>query len=160
MVFFGSICSYLQWWWIQQCFPVACVSEDCCAELLQEPQTLVLEHSVQQQHGDSWLPWCVFPLFILIEFLPIVVRSLTSLETKTDISANGANYVVPIGGAYYRVFGTSASSPVVGAIITLLNDARITIGKKPLGFLNPVLVSRNFIFSVSPGIFCCRINEM
>lgn len=56
-----------------------------------------------------------------------------------DISANGANYVVPVGGHWYRVFGTSASSPVVGAIVTLLNDARLAIGKKPLGFLNPAL---------------------
>jgi hypothetical protein len=35
------------------------------------------------------------------------------------------------------VFGTSASSPVVGAMITNINDARLAIGKKPLGFINP-----------------------
>lgn len=58
-----------------------------------------------------------------------------------DISANGANYLVSIGGVYYRVFGTSASSPVFGSIVTLLNDARLALGKKPVGFINPVLVS-------------------
>ena len=58
-----------------------------------------------------------------------------------DISANGANYAVPIGGKYYRVFGTSASSPVVGAIVTLLNGERLSVGKGPVGFINPVLVS-------------------
>ena len=31
------------------------------------------------------------------------------------------------------VFGTSASSPVVGSIITLVNDARIAAGKGPVG---------------------------
>ncbi|KAF8309184.1 subtilisin-like protein [Clavulina sp. PMI_390] len=64
-----------------------------------------------------------------------------------DISANGANYVVPIGGTWYRVFGTSASSPVVGAIVTLLNDARIALGKTPLGFLNPALYSNSYILN-------------
>lgn len=61
-----------------------------------------------------------------------------------DISANGANYAVPVGGTWLRVFGTSASSPVVGSTITLLNDARIAIGKKPLGFINPALVRLSF----------------
>lgn len=31
------------------------------------------------------------------------------------------------------VFGTSASSPTVGSIITLINDARIADGKGPVG---------------------------
>lgn len=56
-----------------------------------------------------------------------------------DISANGANYLVALGGVFYKIFGTSASAPTVGAIISLLNDARISAGKKPIGFLNPVL---------------------
>jgi subtilase family serine protease len=37
------------------------------------------------------------------------------------------------------VFGTSASSPTVGAIITLINEQRANVGKKPVGFINPVL---------------------
>lgn len=56
-----------------------------------------------------------------------------------DISANGANYAVSIEGTYYKVFGTSASCPVVSSIITNLNTARIAVGKGPLGFLNPWL---------------------
>ena len=50
-----------------------------------------------------------------------------------------ANYVVAVNGGYFLVFGTSASTPVVGALLTLINDARITIGKKPLGFINPTV---------------------
>jgi tripeptidyl-peptidase-1 len=61
-----------------------------------------------------------------------------------DISANGANYVVAVDGTFSRVFGTSASSPVVGAMITNINDARLAIGKKPLGFINPALYSAAF----------------
>ncbi|KAF9046284.1 subtilisin-like protein [Panaeolus papilionaceus] len=61
-----------------------------------------------------------------------------------DVAANGANYVIGIDGAFNLVFGTSASSPVVGSIITLVNDARLAIGKKPVGFLNPLLYSPLF----------------
>ncbi|KAH9029311.1 subtilisin-like protein [Lactarius deliciosus] len=35
--------------------------------------------------------------------------------------------------------GTSSSSPIVAAIISLLNDYRLSQGKPPLGFLNPWL---------------------
>ncbi|KAF9561786.1 subtilisin-like protein [Agrocybe pediades] len=61
-----------------------------------------------------------------------------------DISANGANYVIGIDGEFELVFGTSASSPVVGSIFTLVNDARLAIGKRPVGFLNPLLYNPLF----------------
>ncbi|EIW82301.1 subtilisin-like protein [Coniophora puteana RWD-64-598 SS2] len=64
-----------------------------------------------------------------------------------DISANGANYVVAINGNYSLVYGTSASSPVVGAIITLINDARIAMGKSPVGFINPTIYSSEFQYA-------------
>jgi tripeptidyl-peptidase I len=38
-----------------------------------------------------------------------------------------------IDGEFELVFGTSASSPVVGSMITLINDARIAHGKGPVG---------------------------
>ncbi|TAQ87417.1 hypothetical protein B7494_g4234, partial [Chlorociboria aeruginascens] len=56
-----------------------------------------------------------------------------------DISANGANYVVAVDGELSLVYGTSASSPVVGSIITLINEQRIAANKTAVGFLNPVL---------------------
>ena len=62
-----------------------------------------------------------------------------------DISANGANYVVAIDGTFSLVYGTSASSPVVGSILTLVNEARLTIGKSSIGFINPTLYA-------NPGI--------
>ncbi|KAI0775553.1 subtilisin-like protein [Trametes elegans] len=61
-----------------------------------------------------------------------------------DISANGANYVVAVAGEFVSVFGTSCSAPVVGSMITLINDARITAGKGPVGFINPALYSDTF----------------
>lgn len=56
-----------------------------------------------------------------------------------DLSANGANYVVAVNGEFSLVYGTSASTPVVGAIITLINEIRINSGKNSVGFINPVL---------------------
>ncbi|KAF8576122.1 subtilisin-like protein [Ramaria rubella] len=61
-----------------------------------------------------------------------------------DLSANGANYVIAVEGQFSLVFGTSASAPVVGAMITAINDARIHIGKKPVGFINPTIYSPLF----------------
>jgi tripeptidyl-peptidase-1 len=55
------------------------------------------------------------------------------------VSANGANYLCAVDGSGQLVFGTSASSPTFGAIITLINEERINAGKKPVGFINPVL---------------------
>ncbi len=56
-----------------------------------------------------------------------------------DISANGANYLTYVDGVAQLVYGTSASSPTVGAIMTLINEQRANVGKKPVGFINPVL---------------------
>ncbi|MCJ1312828.1 hypothetical protein MMC25_006504 [Agyrium rufum] len=64
-----------------------------------------------------------------------------------DISANGANYVVAVDGALSLVYGTSASSPVVGAIITLINEQRANAGKKAVGFINPTLYANPSAFN-------------
>ncbi|KAI5366002.1 putative peptidase S53, activation domain, Sedolisin domain, peptidase S8/S53 domain superfamily [Septoria linicola] len=64
-----------------------------------------------------------------------------------DISANGANYVVAINGAWAKVYGTSASAPTLGSIITLINEARINIGKGSIGFINPVAYAHPEVFN-------------
>ncbi|KAI0366291.1 subtilisin-like protein [Pilatotrama ljubarskyi] len=61
-----------------------------------------------------------------------------------DLSANGANYVVAVQGEYLLVYGTSASSPVTAAILSAVNDARLALGKKPIGFINPTIYSSLF----------------
>lgn len=42
-----------------------------------------------------------------------------------------ANYVVAVNGQFQSVFGTSASAPVIAAMISNINDARLAMGKKP-----------------------------
>lgn len=56
-----------------------------------------------------------------------------------DVSANGANYIIAIDGRFGLVFGTSASSPTFGSVITLVNEARYDVGKSSVGFINPTL---------------------
>jgi tripeptidyl-peptidase-1 len=67
-----------------------------------------------------------------------------------DVSALGHNYVIVNGNKFITVSGTSASSPVFAAMITLINDARIQMGKKSLGFLNFCVASHH------PGTGCCK----
>ncbi|KAM0791633.1 hypothetical protein ACM66B_006071 [Microbotryomycetes sp. NB124-2] len=61
-----------------------------------------------------------------------------------DISANGANYIIAIDGDFALVYGTSASAPVVGSMLSSVNDARLAAGKGPIGFINPALYSSSF----------------
>ncbi|KAF8183800.1 Pro-kumamolisin, activation domain-containing protein [Mycena galopus ATCC 62051] len=50
-----------------------------------------------------------------------------------DFSANGVNCTVVADGVILAVAGTSAAPPVIGAMITLINDARLAAGKSPVG---------------------------
>jgi len=56
-----------------------------------------------------------------------------------DVAMAGLNYEVVIGGATYKVSGTSASAPVVAGMVSLVNAARLAAGKSPLGFINPAI---------------------
>lgn len=67
-----------------------------------------------------------------------------SARAFPDVAANGANYVVAINGEFYLVYGTSASSPVFASMISMINDARIHMGRKPVGFINPMIYSHKF----------------
>ncbi|KAJ7261226.1 subtilisin-like protein [Mycena rebaudengoi] len=73
-----------------------------------------------------------------------VFNSTGKSRAFPDISVNGANYVVARSGAFECAFGTSASTPVVGAMLTMINDARLALGKKPIGFINPAIYSAAF----------------
>jgi tripeptidyl-peptidase-1 len=59
-----------------------------------------------------------------------------------DISAFGVDFDVIVGGSSMPVSGTSASTPLVAGVISLLNEVRLKAGKKQLGFLNPLLYQK------------------
>ncbi|KAH7907433.1 peptidase S8/S53 domain-containing protein [Hygrophoropsis aurantiaca] len=61
-----------------------------------------------------------------------------------DISANAFDHWIVYDGKWGTIQGTSASAPVMGAIIALINGARLNAGKRPVGFINPALYSDRF----------------
>jgi len=64
-----------------------------------------------------------------------------------DVSLIGHNFLEIIGGSWYQVSGTSASSPTFAGMVTLINGLRLSQNKPSLGFLNPAL------YQLSSSIF-------
>ncbi|KAJ3511239.1 hypothetical protein NLJ89_g4214 [Agrocybe chaxingu] len=58
-----------------------------------------------------------------------------------DVSAQGTGFQVVVGGRITSVGGTSASSPTVAGVFSLLNDFRLFKGNSSLGFINPLIYS-------------------
>jgi len=56
-----------------------------------------------------------------------------------DVATVGHNLEIVLNGESRVLDGTSASAPIFGGLITLLNDLRLNSGSPPLGFLNPLL---------------------
>lgn len=59
-----------------------------------------------------------------------------------DVSAIGDRFVLYYGGQLTEVGGTSLSAPVWAAVLTLINEERLAVGKGTVGFVNPTLVTR------------------
>ncbi|KAI9810165.1 MAG: vesicle formation at the endoplasmic reticulum [Phylliscum demangeonii] len=59
-----------------------------------------------------------------------------------DVAAQGFNFHVIDKGQDILVGGTSASAPTFAGIVSLLNSARLSAGKRPLGFLNPWIYAK------------------
>ncbi|UNI15306.1 Tripeptidyl-peptidase I [Purpureocillium takamizusanense] len=64
-----------------------------------------------------------------------------------DLSAAGLNGQVIRRGKWVLSGGTSMSAPIIGAIFTLINEDRLTAGKTPIGFVNPVLYQNPDMFN-------------
>lgn len=56
-----------------------------------------------------------------------------------DVAAQGYRYIVISNGSVVTLDGTSCAAPTIASIISLVNDALLAAGQKPLGFLNPWL---------------------
>jgi len=67
-----------------------------------------------------------------------------------DVSAVGAAVLVIKDGKGIKVGGTSASCPIWGGIVSILNSDRLESGKSSLGFLNPLLYQ---MYSDEPSAF-------
>ena len=64
-----------------------------------------------------------------------------------DVSALGEGFKVVTSGEVQPVGGTSASTPLFAGLVSLINDVRVSKGKKPLGFLNPFIYSNPQAFT-------------
>lgn len=79
-----------------------------------------------------------------------------------DISAYGVNIAVPSGNDTLALYGTSASTPIIAAIIALLNEKRTKKGLASMGFLNPWLYSVGYkgLVDITKGQTTgCRIGD-
>lgn len=57
-----------------------------------------------------------------------------------DLSAAGINIAIAVDGAVSAGGeGTSAAAPLVAAMLNLINEERLAVGKSTVGFVNPVL---------------------
>lgn len=56
-----------------------------------------------------------------------------------DIAALGEGYNVILDGHVQSIGGTSASTPAFAGLVSLINEALLAKGGKPLGFLNPFI---------------------
>lgn len=81
-----------------------------------------------------------------------------------DVVLFGHNYQIVTGGSNTVVDGTSASSPSLAGMFTLLNDLRLSTGQQRLGFLNYVLYqaaandTRNFIDMTEGSNRCLEVS--
>ncbi|KAI9451127.1 subtilisin-like protein [Lactarius psammicola] len=58
-----------------------------------------------------------------------------------DISAQALRLSIILNNNPFLLSGTSCAAPIVAGIIALLNDYLLSVGRRPLGFLNPWLYS-------------------
>ena len=80
-----------------------------------------------------------------------------------DVSLLGNAYIIYAGGKPISLSGTSASSPVFAAMVSLVNAARKKAGKSSLGWLNPALYafSSKFILNdIESGNNKCNANNI
>jgi tripeptidyl-peptidase-1 len=76
-----------------------------------------------------------------------VYNNTRAVRGFPDVSLNAANYVVGVDGGFQTFSGTSASSPTFGAMLALINGERLKVGKKSVGFVNPVLYMHPEVFT-------------
>jgi subtilase family serine protease len=74
-----------------------------------------------------------------------------------DVSALGHEYLVFDQGFHEAVDGTSASTPVLGAMVALWNAQRAAAGKTTLGHVAPLLYAAfaKDVRAILTGLICC-----
>jgi tripeptidyl-peptidase-1 len=87
--------------------------------------------------SPDWQTDAVTRFLKFAKYLPPASYFNASGRAYPDISAIGSNvFMIDMAEAIVTEAGTSASAPLMAAIISLLNDARMQAGKSSLGFVN------------------------
>ncbi|PQE06032.1 tripeptidyl-peptidase 1 precursor protein [Rutstroemia sp. NJR-2017a BBW] len=86
---------------------------------------------------------------VVTQYIKNLNGTFDGLYNKTgraypDVSAQGYYFAYAWNQTYGAISGTSASTPLLSGIISLVNDALIAKGKAPLGFLNPWLYEKGY----------------
>jgi tripeptidyl-peptidase-1 len=78
-----------------------------------------------------------------------------------DVSLLAYNYYVVVDGQRVPISGTSASTPVFAAMVSLVNANRKATGQPLLGWLNPALYSgsASFVHDITAGQNNCGAYE-
>ena len=64
-----------------------------------------------------------------------------------DLAMLGVNFLMVDNATWFPASGTSASTPVIAGMISLINSERLAAGKPTLGFLNPAIYMFNGSFA-------------
>jgi tripeptidyl-peptidase-1 len=128
--------------------PPICGGSYPCAHGKTEVPCSVENTYYQWTTGGGFSNWGVRPSYqadFVAKYLssgaimPPTDKFPSTMRGYGDVSAVGARILTVSSGAIMPSAGTSASTPIVAGIATLLNDRRLNAGKKPLGFINPLL---------------------
>jgi tripeptidyl-peptidase-1 len=71
--------------------------------------------------------------------IPPSTKFNRSNRAYPDVGAIGQNVLIVMGGQWQVTGGTSASTPIVAGVFTLVNNWLLNNGKPQLGFVNPLL---------------------
>eukprot|EP01012_Entosiphon_sulcatum_P064123 TRINITY_DN92898_c0_g1_i1.p1 TRINITY_DN92898_c0_g1~~TRINITY_DN92898_c0_g1_i1.p1 ORF type:complete len:606 (-),score=48.04 TRINITY_DN92898_c0_g1_i1:8-1795(-) len=119
----------------------------CCTDV---PQTAAMPHNAAFSSGGGFSNFVAMPPYQqglvarylqIAKILPPVDQFNASGRAFPDVSALGAQILIVEGNVITPMGGTSAATPIIAGLVTLLNYQRSKIGKGPLGFLNPWLYS-------------------
>jgi tripeptidyl-peptidase-1 len=79
-----------------------------------------------------------------------------------DVSLLANSYIILANGSFWVVSGTSASSPVMAGMVSLINSYRKEAGLSTMGFINPFLYTyyASFINYITYGNNSCTASSI
>jgi len=120
---------------------------NCSTSTLEEPASLNNTAGFDTGGGFSWYhPMPDYQKSAVQGYInsgvKLPLKSLWNPNNRgyPDIGAVGENFcLLDPGQGCFLEGGTSASAPLIGGLVTLLNQDRLNSGKTPLGFINQII---------------------